>query len=132
METYGELLERYREARGISQRQLAREIGLSHVLVNRSENGDRPPAGPHEIASIAQALELTREEHDQLLASAGFWPAAFVALGPTDETLRRVATVLADPAVPDEAREHFRRAVDELAGMAALTTPAGGPGTGGG
>jgi transcriptional regulator with XRE-family HTH domain len=123
VETYGQLLERYREARGISQRALAREIGLSHVLINRSEKGERPPAGTDEIAAIARVLHLTQEEHDHLLAAAGFWPGAFVALGPTDPTLRQTAAVLADPAIPDQAREEFRRAVAALAGMAALTRP---------
>jgi transcriptional regulator with XRE-family HTH domain len=124
LESYGRVLERYREERGVSQRALAREVGLSHVLVNRSEKDERPPAGPEEIAAIARALELTEEQHDRLLASAGYWPAAFLALGPADETLARVAGVLADPSVPEAAQQEFRRAVDALANVAALTRSA--------
>jgi transcriptional regulator with XRE-family HTH domain len=114
MESYAELLKRYRLKSGISQRALAREIGLNPTLVNRSEAGDRPPSGTDEVAAISRALGLTTEERDRLLASAGHWPAVFLALGPGDETLRAVADALSSDALSDSAKTALRRAIDGL------------------
>jgi len=112
VDSYGELLRRFRLARGISQRALARGIGLNPTLVNRSEAGDRAPAGPSEIAATARALGLSDEEHDRLLGSAGYWPAAFLAVGAGDRTLRAVALALADDSLPDEVRRALRQAIE--------------------
>jgi transcriptional regulator with XRE-family HTH domain len=119
VESYGTLLARYRETRGMSQRALARAMNLNPTLINRSEAGDRAPAGPDEIAGAARALQLTADEHDVLLESAGYWPSAFLSLGSSDPTLRVVATTLADPSLTPEIREEFRRAIDSIARLAA-------------
>ena len=112
MALYGDLLKKLRLGRGMAQRALAREIGLNPTLVNRSEAGDRPPSGPNEIAAIGRALKLTDRELDELLASAGYWPAAFVSMGPGDPTLYAVATALADPSLPDEVKRELRGAIE--------------------
>jgi transcriptional regulator with XRE-family HTH domain len=114
MESYGEVLKQFRLARGMSQRALARDVGLNPTLINRSEAGDRAPSGPEEIAAAARALGLTPEEHDRLLASAGYWPAAFLAIGATDRTLRAVAVTLADDSLPGEVREALRQAIEGI------------------
>jgi len=122
---YGDLLKRLRQDRGIAQRALAREISLNPTLVNRSESGDRAPSGPDEIAAIARALTLTHAEFDGLLASAGYWPAAFVAVGPGDPTLYAVATALADPSLSNEIRRQLRLAIEGVvrAVMLSLRSP---------
>ena len=117
--TYGELLRTYREPR-MKQRPLARAVGLSPILLNRSEKGTRQPAGSEEVLAIAGALGLSADERDRLLAAAGYWPAVFQALGPGDPTIRAVAAVLADPSVPDDARRAFRTAVESMAAVAAV------------
>src|SRR5579884_2387040 len=91
--TYGELLRAYREPR-MKQRPLARAVGLSPTLLNRSEKGTRQPAGAEEVLAIAGALGLSADERDRLLAAAGYWPAVLQALGPGDLTVRAVAVVL--------------------------------------
>lgn len=114
MKAYGDLLKKLRLERGLAQRALAREIGLNPTLVNRSEAGDRAPAGPDEIAAIARALKLTDGEFDQLLGSAGYWPAAYITVGPGDPTLYAVATILADLSLPDEVKRELRLAIETI------------------
>jgi transcriptional regulator with XRE-family HTH domain len=114
MTSYGDLLKKFRSERGVAQRALAREIGLNPTLINRSEAGDRAPAGPDEIAAISRALKLAREEFDQLLGSAGYWPAAYLAIGPSDPTLYTVATTLADPSLADEVKRELRQAIEAI------------------
>jgi transcriptional regulator with XRE-family HTH domain len=126
VESYGEALRRLRQARGMSQRALARAVGLNPTLINRSEAGDRPPQGPAEVAAIAQALRLTPAEHDLLLARAGYWPAVFLAVGPSDPTLRAVAEALASPTLPAEVRSALRTAIESAVRAATLgREPAG-------
>jgi transcriptional regulator with XRE-family HTH domain len=125
--TYGELLRAYREPR-MRQRPLARAVGLSPTLLNRSEKGTRQPAGPGEVLAIAGALGLSADERDRLLAAAGYWPAVFQALGPGDLTMRAVAVVLADPSLPDEAKRAFRTAVESMGAAVAAVDRAGAPG----
>jgi transcriptional regulator with XRE-family HTH domain len=101
-----------REQAGISQRSLGQTVGVSHTLLNRSESGSRLPAGPEEVRRIGSALHLTSEEADQLLASAGFWPAALLELGPGDRTLRVVAGALRDTRLSPVARARLRDAIE--------------------
>ena len=112
MSSYAELLRSLRQKSGLSQRGLAREIGLNPTLVNRSEAGDRPPADTAEVADIARALGLAAAERDQLLASAGYWPAVFLALGPGDPTLYCVADALSAGDLPTAAKDSLRRAIE--------------------
>jgi transcriptional regulator with XRE-family HTH domain len=126
-EEYGRLLARLRAARGKPVYALAREAGVHHMEVKRSEGGVRVPDEPAEVFAIAEALGLGDDDRDRLLVAAGFWPAAFVALGPDDPALRAVAAVLTAPAIDDATRRQFRAGVEALAG--ALLTAAGGTAT---
>jgi transcriptional regulator with XRE-family HTH domain len=127
-EEYGRLLTRLRARRGLSVYALARKAGGLHpMLVTRSEAGSRVPDEPAEVFALAEALELGDDERDGLLVAAGFWPAAFLALGPDDATLRAVAAVLTAPAIDEAARRQFGAGVEALAG--ALLGAAGVTGT---
>jgi transcriptional regulator with XRE-family HTH domain len=113
--TYGATLERLRTAHGVSKRALARDLGLSsHTLVVRSEAGERPPADADEVLRYAAALGLDPDETDELLTSAGYWPVAFMSLGPGDATLRKLAGAL--NRLGDEPAEaaRVRRAIDAV------------------
>jgi hypothetical protein len=46
------------------------------------------------------------------LASAGYWPAVFIALGPGDPTLKSVADALSAGDLPPAAKESLRRAIE--------------------
>jgi transcriptional regulator with XRE-family HTH domain len=119
---YGTLLRRTRERAGVSQRSLGQAIGVSHTLLNRSETGSRLPAGPDEVCRIGAALRLTDVVTDQLLAAAGFWPAALLELGPGDPTLRLVAEALREHRLAPAARTKLRDAIE--AAVAAVLTAA--------
>jgi hypothetical protein len=112
--TYGPTLERLMAAHGVSKRALARGLGISHTLVVRSAVGERPPADADEVLRTAAALGLGADESDELLVSAGYWPAAFMALGPGDATLRKLAGALS--RLGDEPAEaaRVRRAIDAV------------------
>jgi transcriptional regulator with XRE-family HTH domain len=122
-EQYGRLLAGFRAARGLSGYAVARAAGLHPNLLARSEAGRRTPDDPAEIEALARALTLGRADLDRLLLAAGFWPAALIALGPDDPTLRALATALTCPEVGADALEQFRAGVEALAG--ALVRAAG-------
>ncbi len=115
MSTFAELLKRYREETGQSQRALSRSSGVNPAIISRMESGDRSPSGPDQVMALARALDLDAGRSDSLLASAGYWPRAILSLGPQDETLRTVANVLASPQVSKGSRLRFRRTVQLLA-----------------
>jgi transcriptional regulator with XRE-family HTH domain len=115
--SYRVLLGQHRAARGLSQRELAELAGLEQSLIAKSESGTRTPAGADEVLVLASALALSQRERDDLLAAAGFWPAAFLQLGPADATLRAVAEALAGPLTP--ARQELRTAIHTLLRVAA-------------
>jgi transcriptional regulator with XRE-family HTH domain len=119
--SYAGVLKRLRAERGVSQRELAGAIGVSQPLVARTEAGARRPDGPEEIAAVAHALGLGTQEHDELLLLAGYWPSAFVTLGPADATLRSVASALTDEALPPAVRDEIRRAIDGVVRAVAAT-----------
>ncbi len=113
--TFAELLRAYREEVGLSQRALSRSSGVNPAIISRLESGDRAPSGPDQVLAIAGALALDGPRADSLLASAGYWPKAILALGPQDETLRDVARVLSAADLGADAKLRFRRVVGLLA-----------------
>ena len=108
MEEFAALLTRWRERAGLSQNALARRMGVNPAYVNRLEHGGRGAGNRELVEAAARALGLEASERDALLAAAGHWPAALVALGPTDPAVRLVADVLADPAIPPRDKDLFR------------------------
>lgn len=115
MAAFAALLRAYRQQAGLSQRGLASASGVNPAIISRMESGGRGASGPAQVMALARALRLDAAQADALLASAGFWPAVFLALGPQDETLLSVARVLTDPRVSLAARDRLRRVVALLA-----------------
>ncbi len=115
MATFPELLKRYREQVGFSQRALARASQINPAIISRLESGDREPSGPEQILSITRALALDSERTDALLASAGHWPRSILTLGPQDETLLALSKVLAHSCLEEESKVRFRQVVSLLA-----------------
>jgi transcriptional regulator with XRE-family HTH domain len=108
MQEFAALLTRWRERAGLSQNALARRMGVNPAYVNRLEHGGRGAGNRELVEAAARALGLAAHERDALLATAGHWPAALEALGPTDPALRLVADVLVDPAIAPREKELFR------------------------
>ena len=115
VEAFAARLKELREATGMTQRALARASAINPAIISRMESADRGPSGPEQVLAIARALALSPEQTDALLTRAGFWPEVFFYIGPQDETLLRVARVLASRNFPEAARARFRRVIELLA-----------------
>jgi transcriptional regulator with XRE-family HTH domain len=125
MAEFGERLRGYREQVGLSQRGMAQAAGMSPAAANRLEHGERAPTGPEQVLLLARALGLDPARRDALLASAGYWPADFLALGPADPILAGVAAVLASPALDAPSKQRFRQALDAMVAQWSLTAARG-------
>lgn len=62
------MLEDLMRARGVSERELARRVSLSHTAVQKWTAWGAPP--PRRVAAVARALDLPADEHERLLAAA--------------------------------------------------------------
>lgn len=71
-EGFGGLLKRFRSRSGLSQRALAERAGVDKSYVSRIEKGERKYPNRALVLEIAGILELTAEEADLWLISAGY------------------------------------------------------------
>jgi transcriptional regulator with XRE-family HTH domain len=71
-ETFGVVLRRIRQSRGLTQREIARRIGMDFAYFSRLET-DRLSGLPTRmtVEKIARAMECTTTETAELLAAAG-------------------------------------------------------------
>lgn len=113
VEVFGELLRQQRLGgkRGVlSQKTLARAIGLSASMVTLLESGERRPTR-EQILRIATVLVLSPVQTDELLLAGGHFPSAYDRTPPADEDLLLVADILGDEAISEEAKLRFRLAI---------------------
>jgi HTH-type transcriptional regulator, competence development regulator len=68
MKTFGQKLRELRRSKGISQRDLADEVGVDFSYISKVENDRLPPPAGDTIVKICEALETSPEE---LLAATG-------------------------------------------------------------
>src|SRR4028119_614320 len=68
--SFGARLRRLREAAGLTQETLASRAGLSSDAVSRLERGQRKHPYPHTVRALSDALNLSEDERDALIASA--------------------------------------------------------------
>jgi len=80
-EPFGVLLARFREAKALSQENLARRAGLHPKTINRLETGGRPPK-KKTVQSLIAALRLSDADADALAASAAPGPRPEAATSP--------------------------------------------------
>lgn len=91
-----------RQRRGLNQKQLAAMAGLTPSSITRLEHGERG-ASQESINRLAAALAATTEEHNHLLAAAGFLTEQAATL--LDEPdLVRLSAALADPRLTTDDR----------------------------
>jgi len=92
----GTQLRRLREAAGLTQEELAFRAGLTSNAVSNLERGNTRRPYPHTLRSLADALNLSEEEHATLLAvvSRRDAPAPEVASRALRSTLPRPPTPL--------------------------------------
>ena len=108
-EGFAGLLQAARQRAGISQNQLARQVGIDPSYLNRIERGERAAPAREVVEALADALALAPAEGDDLLIAAGHITRALARLGPLDPTIRLVAEYLSDPSVPLADRAALRQ-----------------------
>jgi transcriptional regulator with XRE-family HTH domain len=71
--TFGDLVKRYRQRAGLTQRQLAdrAEPRLDFTYVSKIEGNKVPPPAREIIEGIARALRLSAEDREELITAAG-------------------------------------------------------------
>ena len=62
MDEFGSRLRKIREARGLSQSELARAAGLHPSLISRMERGERSTPAHGTVVSLAKVLNVTAEQ----------------------------------------------------------------------
>ena len=113
--SFGELLRRYRMARGLNQAGLAARAGLDRSYVNRIEAGERGAPTEAGTDALARALELNDPEADRLFAAAGLLPRSLRTLGAADPTILLLAQRLTDPRLTPASRAALRATVETMA-----------------
>jgi transcriptional regulator with XRE-family HTH domain len=71
--TFGPLLAEFRQQRNFSQARLCERSDVDHSYVSRLESGSRMPSWDA-VQRFAAALDLSADDHNRLLAAAGFLP----------------------------------------------------------
>jgi transcriptional regulator with XRE-family HTH domain len=94
MTAFPQLLRQVREAAGLSQNALGRRIDINPGTINRLETGEREPTGREQVLQLAGGIGLDSEQTNRLVASAGFAPQAYDALGLDNPTLLQIAAYL--------------------------------------
>ena len=107
------LLRRVRIARGLSQSQLARAIGVDHSTISRFERGERRPRRLT-VLKLARALDLDRATRLRLLASAGYAPVS-LELDDDLDVVWDLASLLAEARLSRETRDRVLARLRETA-----------------
>lgn len=124
---FAQLLKQFREVGRVSQSRLAEIAGFDHSYVSRLESGNRTPTR-EAVAKLADALQLTPEQRDSLLASAGYMPQRVESLLADEPVLTEVLRLLQSRDVPEAIRHDVRQMLQlvvKQARFAALGWPSG-------
>ena len=116
---FGIALKSFREARRVSQSKLAERAGFDHSYVSRLESGARTPTRDA-VQQLSMALELERQQQDELLASAGFLPREISSLLSGEPEITEVLGLLQNHQVPEAYRDSMRQVLRLLADQARL------------
>lgn len=71
---FGQRIRELRQAKGLTQRDLAKEAGISYAYISKLETGSMPPPRHKVIQSLARILGATDRETDELYGLAGKIP----------------------------------------------------------
>ncbi|MBV9325451.1 MAG: helix-turn-helix domain-containing protein [Chloroflexi bacterium] len=114
LDPLGVVLRRFRRRAGLSQQALAEAAGVSATAIWLLEQGRRRPH-PHTLNALSQAMQLTQDEHEALLAAARDPPASATPIAvPTPEATR------AFRAPPEPPTSLIGRGADVAAALALL------------
>lgn len=71
MKTFGQTLRELRRSRGVTQRELADQVGVDFSYISKVENDRLPPPSADTVVKICEALSVPP---DELLAMTGKMP----------------------------------------------------------
>lgn len=94
--TFGQQVRELRQAKGLTQRELAKKAGISYAYVSKLETGTMSPPRHKTIQALAKILGATEKETDELFGLAGKIPHDL--LGKVDaETIRTLRSLRDTP-----------------------------------
>lgn len=95
---FGKLLEKFRKRSKVSQKELARILGLDSTYLSKIENAKRNPPSRDVALEIAKTFDLNESETDEFLTSANYSPQTLFDLGfdTNDFSLKKHIGVLKD------------------------------------
>ena len=114
-EDFASLLRHYRDRARLSCNELARAVGVDPSYISRLERGEREPPRRPIVERLASCLQLSLEDQDRLLVTAGYAPASIAVLGRWDTTLQEVADVLTDRRISEMELDDFRQVIHLVA-----------------
>lgn len=120
---FGRALKHIREARNLSQSKLAERANFDHSYVSRLESGARSPTRDA-VEAIVAAMGLQSDDHDRLLAAAGFLPKDVTTLLEDEPQAAEIVHLLGNDQVPESIRNSVRSQLVEIAYLVRLTIPA--------
>lgn len=99
-QTFGQALREARRSKDVSQRELAKKVGVDFSYISKIENGRLPPPAADTIVKICEVLEVPVEE---LLALKGKMPSDFEeTIGSSPAALKFVNQAQAMDLTEDE------------------------------
>lgn len=116
MQSFGDVLAKFRERRKLSQTKLSVAAGFSHSYISRLESGERDPA-VETVYTLARALELSGPDRDRLLISAGYMPVEPTAILSSEPDVAAIYDRLRSGTVPESTRAETRTVLRALATM---------------
>ncbi len=110
---FGALLRHYRDKQGVSQIQLANEIGKTPSNISRWESAKRSPPDRETVVALGEALDLPPRDTNLLLAAAGYMQVEGGGIDFGDPLIRSLATTLAVDIEPS-SMGLFRKQLEDL------------------
>jgi transcriptional regulator with XRE-family HTH domain len=101
-ETFGQRIQRLRRDQGLTQRQVAGQLGIDFTYLSKLENDRGEPPGEDTIRGLAALLETDEE---MLLAMAGKVPAGLRDRARDDLEFARFLRRL--PSIPDSKMQEI-------------------------
>jgi len=121
--SFGYLLKEYRLNRHMTQKELAQAIGVNGSYIARLERDERRPSR-RVVTNMAQAMNLSAEDRDRLLASAQHLPEGDLAriiehsgVSLTHPAIQAVANALQDPDLTTHGREQLENEIVAYVGF---------------
>src|SRR5688572_3051434 len=119
LQELGHRLRRARQARGLTQAQLAAAAGVTRATVNRLENGDVPDLGINKVQALLERLGLTLAVQEaSRVHQPDFLRMACVTASVSFKeplTERELVRALLTGKVPPRRHPHFRVLLEEAA-----------------